>query len=111
LIGNQPPGWGVDFDMPEREEAMRYLVAAVAVTAMLGGSFGVAQAQTVLDHKVQRAWDDLFDPGPPGDPRTNWERHRDAERATYGQRREAEQAEWCHYHPEAQSCGRDYRRY
>ncbi len=91
---------------------MRYLVAAVALTAMLGS--GVAQAQTQLDHDVQRTWDNVFNPPPPGDPRTNWERHRDhayerqrrqaAEAAAYRRRQEANRAEWCRSHPG--SCGR-----
>lgn len=86
---------------------MRYLIAAVALTAMLGG---VAQAQTQLDHDVQRTWDNVFNPPPPGDPRTNWERRRDAniarERraAAYQHRREAGRAEWCRHHPG--ECGR-----
>ncbi len=88
---------------------MRYLVAAVALTAMLGS--GAAQAQTRLDHNVQRTWDNIFDHPPPGDPRTNWERHRDnsiqrqrrqaADRSAYRRRQEANQAAWCRVHPGA----------
>lgn len=86
---------------------MKYLVAAAALTVVLGG--GVAHAQTALDHNVQRTWDNLFNPPPPGDPRTNWERRRDADVAA--QHRAAEHAEWCRYHRGADSCGRYYSRY
>lgn len=89
---------------------MRYLIAAVALTALLGT--GAARAQTELDHNVQRTWDSIFHPDPPGDPRTNWERHRDdaaarerAEGAAYQRRRDAEHAEWCHTHPGVGGCG------
>lgn len=101
---------------------MRILVAAVALTAMLGS--GGAYAQSQLDHQVQKTWDNLVNPGPPGDPRTNWERQRDAERydrqrderydrqrdTRYDaeRRREAERADWCRYHPGADGCGRPY---
>ena len=86
---------------------MRVLVAAVALTAMLGT--GGAYAQSQLDHNVQKTWDNLFNPGPPGDPRTNWERRRDAahydqQRAGYDRRREAERVDWCRAHPGADGC-------
>ena len=90
---------------------MRYLIAAVALTALVQG--GVAQAQTQLDHNVQRTWDNIFNPPPPGDPRTNWERHRDdsvarerADQAAYARRRETDRIEWCRAHPGAEGCGR-----
>lgn len=92
---------------------MKILVAAVAVTAMLGS--GGAYAQTALDHQVQKTWDNLFNPGPPGDPRTNWERRRDAERyreeawrRERWDRQRAEHEDWCRYHPGAEGCGRPY---
>src|SRR4051812_13149392 len=90
---------------------MKILVAAVALTAMLGSSGACAQSQ--LDHQGQKTWDNLFDPGPRGDPRTNWERQRDAERynaqrADWQRRRAAEHADWCRYHPGAEGCGRAY---
>lgn len=101
---------------------MRVLVAAVALTAMLGS--GGASAQSQLDHQVQKTWDNLFNPGPPGDPRTNWERRREAERYNrreaerydeqragrdqWDRRRESERADWCRYHPGADGCGRYY---
>lgn len=91
---------------------MRVLFAAAALTAMFGT--GGAYAQSQLDHDVQKTWDNAFNPGPRGDPRTNWERRRDAEhyndqRAGYDRRREAERADWCRYHPGADGCGRGYR--
>ncbi len=94
---------------------MKILLAAVAMTALIGS--GSAVAQTDLDHRVQRAWDDVFSPPPPGDPRTNWERRRDqaryqerreTEHEAWARRREADRAEWCRYHPGADGCGRSY---
>ncbi len=95
---------------------MRILVAAMALAAMLGT--GAARAQTALDHDVQKTWDNLVNPGPRGDPRTNWERRQDDrryEREDYrrseyhaSRRRDAERADWCRYHPDADGCG--YRR-
>ncbi len=90
---------------------MKVLVAAVLMTALLGS--GAAHAQSQLDHTVQKTWDNLVNPGPPGDPRTNWERredHRDARDARFDtdRRREAEHAEWCRYHPGGEGCVRPY---
>lgn len=86
---------------------MRYFVAAVALTAMLGT--GVARAQSQLDHDVQRTWDNVFHPPPPGDPRTNWERRRDHDvarrrEAPVYERDRSDRAEWCRAHPGG--CGR-----
>lgn len=85
---------------------MKLITSAVLMAAMLGT--GAAHAQTQLDHQVQKMWDNLFNPGPPGDPRTNWERERDQrygyERYGYERRREAERAEWCRYNPRAEGC-------
>lgn len=83
---------------------MRGLVAAAGLTAMLAS--GGAYAQSQLDHDVQKTWDNLFNPGPRGDPRTNWERRRDT--ARYDEQRAAQQADWCRYHPGAGGCGRAY---
>lgn len=79
---------------------MRVLLSALAISALVSALPAHASAQTELDHRVQRAWDNAFDPPPPGDRRTNWERRRDNSRR-------AEAAEFCRYHPEARGC---YRR-
>ncbi|HYZ62612.1 MAG TPA: hypothetical protein VE650_09165 [Acetobacteraceae bacterium] len=74
---------------------MRVLASAVLLSALLGAGGAYAQSgYSRLDHDVQRMWDDTFNPGPRGDPRTNWERRRDADRW-----------EWCRYHPESRGCG------
>ncbi len=81
---------------------MKVLLAAVALTVFAAAA--PASAQTVLDHRVQRAWDEVFDPPRRGDPRTNWERRRDIERQ---QRRiAAERAGWCREHPGHDRCRR-----
>lgn len=94
---------------------MTLFAAAVALTALAGPQGAVAQ--TELDHRVQRAWDDVFNPPPPGDPRTNWERRRDNGRyqdqrrgAAYQQREADQHAEWCRYNPRGEGCGRYYNR-
>ncbi len=86
---------------------MKSLLAATALTTLIATA--PVQAQTAMDHRVQRAWDDVFNPPPPGDPRTNWERHRDD--AHYRQVRAAEHARWCHDHARSESCDRYYGRY
>ncbi|GAC1338478.1 MAG: hypothetical protein NVSMB18_04950 [Acetobacteraceae bacterium] len=63
---------------------------AVLVSATLGQA---AVAQTRLDHDVQKLWDDVVNPGPSGDERTNWERQRDAERR-----------DWCRYNTGYDRC-------
>ena len=79
---------------------MRNALAALAFSALSTMTLNTpATAQTVLDHRVQRAWDNVFDPPPPGDPRTNWERHRDNRRA-------AAWAGYCQAHPGAPDCRR-----
>jgi hypothetical protein len=92
---------------------MKYLAGAALVTAMLGFSTHPTLAQTRLDHDVQKMWDDTFNPGPRGDPRTNWERRNDADRYAYERerRREGERAEWCRYHPGACGGGPGYGSY
>jgi len=84
---------------------MKYLAGAALLAAMLGLSTQPTLAQTRLDHDVQKMWDDTFHPEQRGDPRTNWERSRDADRYAYERerRRDYERAEWCRYHPG--SCG------
>lgn len=86
---------------------MKTTIVAAALAALLG--VVPAQAQTELDHRVQRTWDNVFNPPPPGDPRTNYERRRDY--ARYRERREADRAHWCYYHRGAPGCGGYVERY
>lgn len=90
---------------------MKVMLAAVAVFALAVA--GPARAQSALDHRVQRTWDELFNPPPAGDPRTNWERRRDNEHAVDERRargrQAAEYAEYCRYHPGGNGCGPAYR--
>ena len=69
---------------------MRWI--ALTVVALTLGSQPVL-AQTTLDHSVQKTWDNLFSPGPAGDPRTNWERRHDDQRYA-----------WCREHPGYAQC-------
>ncbi len=93
--------------MTDRRSPVKTLLAAAALASLLGTA--PAQAQSEMDHRVQRAWDNVFNPPPPGDPRTNFERRRDA--ARYGQNQAARQARWCHNHVRSTSCDRYYGRY
>ena len=87
---------------------MKLLLAAIAVAVLIGAApITQARAQSEMDHRVQRAWDDVFNPPPPGDPRTNWERHRDNVRR---RAQAANHARWCGAHPAASSCDRSVRR-
>lgn len=83
---------------------MRLMLAAGALATLLGAV--PAMAQSEADHRVQRAWDDVFHPPPPGDPRTNYERRRDNYRY-----RVAQHDRWCRAHPGASGCGRYSSRY
>ncbi len=70
----------------------------MSCTTLLGGCaqygpYGRPTETGVLNHDVQRLWDDTFDPGRDGD-RASWERQREAERRV-----------WCSDHPEYGRCG------
>jgi len=69
-----------------------------ASTAILGGcaqydAYGRPTETGVLNHDVQRMWDDTFNPG------------RDGDRTAYERRREAERRDWCRYHADYGRCG------
>lgn len=69
-------------------------LSSAALAILLSATLAhAAAAQTRLDHDVQKLWDDVVNPGPSGDERTNWERQRDAERR-----------EWCRYNTGYDRC-------
>ncbi len=74
---------------------MKWL-ALIVVATTLGPAPVWAQSQ--LDHDVQKTWDNIFSPGPAGDPRTNWERMHDDQRYS-----------WCRQHPGVDQCRPYYR--
>ena len=71
---------------------------AISCTALLGACaqydpYGRPTETGVLNHDVQRLWDDTFNPGA------------GINRATWEQQREAERRDWCRDHPDYVRCG------
>ncbi len=81
-----------------RRVAMTGCVLAIGCAMALGGcaqydAYGRPTETGILNHDVQRMWDDTFDP------------HRDGDRAAWERQREAERRDWCREHADYERCG------